>query len=286
MWRPGSPPARPTGSWCPAATAWTTSRGGWKCACARPRAQVGGMATLRGCAPALTAAPAAGVEVHIAFSTHAALCCGHALMDVACACSWHRGAQGVRAHAEQHADRHRAHAVLRAGKLPGGWAAAPACLQGAARSAAAAAAAAILQSFDAPPGQTSRSALRRRPHHRPPVPRRLPRPLLQTPEGVRVPKALQPFMMGIDFIPFRKMLDDKCVAAPALPGQPPFAAPLAVAAPAVPSQPLPSCPLAVVGTARCLARRAAMTGPASNPVLTCRGKFVDLPKKAAALSTR
>jgi seryl-tRNA synthetase len=25
----------------------------------------------------------------------------------------------------------------------------------------------------------------------------------QTPEGVRVPEALQPFMMGIDFIPFK-----------------------------------------------------------------------------------
>lgn len=29
----------------------------------------------------------------------------------------------------------------------------------------------------------------------------------QTPEGVRVPPALQPFMCGIEFIPFRKMLD-------------------------------------------------------------------------------
>jgi len=31
----------------------------------------------------------------------------------------------------------------------------------------------------------------------------------QTPEGLRVPPALQPFMMGIDFIPFRKALDAK-----------------------------------------------------------------------------
>eukprot|EP00798_Chlamydomonas_sp_ICE-L_P002725 gene2725-12598_t len=31
----------------------------------------------------------------------------------------------------------------------------------------------------------------------------------QTPEGVRVPPVLQPFMMGIDFIPFRKMFDAK-----------------------------------------------------------------------------
>lgn len=29
----------------------------------------------------------------------------------------------------------------------------------------------------------------------------------QTPEGVKVPPALQPFMMGIDFVPFRKALD-------------------------------------------------------------------------------
>lgn len=27
----------------------------------------------------------------------------------------------------------------------------------------------------------------------------------QTPDGVRVPPVLQPFMMGIDFIPFRKV---------------------------------------------------------------------------------
>lgn len=31
----------------------------------------------------------------------------------------------------------------------------------------------------------------------------------QTPEGVRVPEALQPFMPGIDFIPFRKALNAK-----------------------------------------------------------------------------
>lgn len=31
----------------------------------------------------------------------------------------------------------------------------------------------------------------------------------QTPDGVRVPPALKPFMMGIDFIPFRKMPDGK-----------------------------------------------------------------------------
>lgn len=31
----------------------------------------------------------------------------------------------------------------------------------------------------------------------------------QTPEGVKVPEVLQPFMMGIDFIPFRKMFDAK-----------------------------------------------------------------------------
>ena len=31
----------------------------------------------------------------------------------------------------------------------------------------------------------------------------------QTPDGVRVPKVLQPFMMGIEFIPFRKALDAK-----------------------------------------------------------------------------
>lgn len=31
----------------------------------------------------------------------------------------------------------------------------------------------------------------------------------QTPEGVRVPEALQPFMPGIDFIPFRKTLNAK-----------------------------------------------------------------------------
>ncbi len=29
----------------------------------------------------------------------------------------------------------------------------------------------------------------------------------QTPEGVRVPKVLQPYMMGIEFIPFKKMFD-------------------------------------------------------------------------------
>lgn len=29
----------------------------------------------------------------------------------------------------------------------------------------------------------------------------------QTPDGVRVPPALQPYMMGIDFIPFRKAFD-------------------------------------------------------------------------------
>jgi seryl-tRNA synthetase len=29
----------------------------------------------------------------------------------------------------------------------------------------------------------------------------------QTADGVRVPPALQPFMMGIDFIPFRKTID-------------------------------------------------------------------------------
>jgi hypothetical protein len=29
----------------------------------------------------------------------------------------------------------------------------------------------------------------------------------QTPEGVRVPEVLQPYMMGIDFIPFRKEFD-------------------------------------------------------------------------------
>jgi seryl-tRNA synthetase len=29
----------------------------------------------------------------------------------------------------------------------------------------------------------------------------------QTPEGVRVPPALQPFLPGIDFIPFRKAVD-------------------------------------------------------------------------------
>lgn len=31
----------------------------------------------------------------------------------------------------------------------------------------------------------------------------------QTPDGVRVPEVLQPFMMGIDFIPFRKQFDAK-----------------------------------------------------------------------------
>lgn len=31
----------------------------------------------------------------------------------------------------------------------------------------------------------------------------------QTPEGVRVPEVLRPFMLGIDFIPFRKMYDAK-----------------------------------------------------------------------------
>mmetsp|Transcript_14680 Transcript_14680/g.31958 ORF Transcript_14680/g.31958 Transcript_14680/m.31958 type:complete len:456 (-) Transcript_14680:582-1949(-) len=31
----------------------------------------------------------------------------------------------------------------------------------------------------------------------------------QTPDGVRVPKALQPFMMGIEFIPFKKQFDAK-----------------------------------------------------------------------------
>ena len=31
----------------------------------------------------------------------------------------------------------------------------------------------------------------------------------QTPDGVRVPPFLQPHMMGIDFIPFRKMFDAK-----------------------------------------------------------------------------
>ena len=31
----------------------------------------------------------------------------------------------------------------------------------------------------------------------------------QTPDGVRVPPVLQPFMMGIDFIPFKKMYDAK-----------------------------------------------------------------------------
>ena len=31
----------------------------------------------------------------------------------------------------------------------------------------------------------------------------------QTPDGVRVPKVLQPFMMGIDFIPFHKQFDAK-----------------------------------------------------------------------------
>ncbi len=31
----------------------------------------------------------------------------------------------------------------------------------------------------------------------------------QTPEGVRVPPVLQPYMMGIDFIPFRKAFDAK-----------------------------------------------------------------------------
>jgi seryl-tRNA synthetase len=31
----------------------------------------------------------------------------------------------------------------------------------------------------------------------------------QTPDGVRVPPVLQPFMMGIDFIPFKKSLDSK-----------------------------------------------------------------------------
>jgi seryl-tRNA synthetase len=29
----------------------------------------------------------------------------------------------------------------------------------------------------------------------------------QTPDGVRVPPVLQPFMMGIEFIPFRKTID-------------------------------------------------------------------------------
>lgn len=31
----------------------------------------------------------------------------------------------------------------------------------------------------------------------------------QTEDGVNVPKALQPFMMGIDFIPFKKAFDAK-----------------------------------------------------------------------------
>jgi seryl-tRNA synthetase len=31
----------------------------------------------------------------------------------------------------------------------------------------------------------------------------------QTAEGVKVPEVLQPFMMGIDFIPFKKMFDAK-----------------------------------------------------------------------------
>jgi seryl-tRNA synthetase len=31
----------------------------------------------------------------------------------------------------------------------------------------------------------------------------------QTEEGVRVPEALQPFMMGMDFIPFKKAFDAK-----------------------------------------------------------------------------
>jgi len=41
----------------------------------------------------------------------------------------------------------------------------------------------------------------------------------QTPDGVRVPKILQPFMMGIEFIPFRKMFDakGKLVDRPAAP---------------------------------------------------------------------
>jgi seryl-tRNA synthetase len=38
----------------------------------------------------------------------------------------------------------------------------------------------------------------------------------QTPDGVRVPPVLQPYMMGIDFIPFRKTHDaaGKLVALP------------------------------------------------------------------------
>jgi seryl-tRNA synthetase len=31
----------------------------------------------------------------------------------------------------------------------------------------------------------------------------------QTPDGVRVPPVLQPYMMGIDFVPFRKAFDAK-----------------------------------------------------------------------------
>lgn len=31
----------------------------------------------------------------------------------------------------------------------------------------------------------------------------------QTEDGVRVPEALQPFMMGMDFIPFKKAFDAK-----------------------------------------------------------------------------
>lgn len=31
----------------------------------------------------------------------------------------------------------------------------------------------------------------------------------QTPDGVRVPEVLRPFMLGIDFIPFRKTIDSK-----------------------------------------------------------------------------
>jgi seryl-tRNA synthetase len=31
----------------------------------------------------------------------------------------------------------------------------------------------------------------------------------QTPEGVRIPDVLKPFMAGVEFIPFRKMYDPK-----------------------------------------------------------------------------
>ena len=140
-WRPGSPPPRSTGSWCPAPTAQTTRRGSIAHLCAPPpctaastRRTLSGNPCIWYETFALCCAPHSELhsEVHLRQGKECVGCwernillgCLFAVAAAGGAAAHAQGArqrpepEGLRAHAQLHTVRHRAHALLRARELP------------------------------------------------------------------------------------------------------------------------------------------------------------------------